>query len=52
MTYSPLVPYLVNQIILGALTYLQVVTKKPELKTQIDQYIIEKGLEDVIDKTK
>jgi hypothetical protein len=52
MVYNPLVPYLVNQIVLGSLTYQQVITKKPELKSQIDQYITEKGLDDVIDKTK
>lgn len=52
MVYNPLVPYLVNQIVLGALTYQRVITKKPELKTQIDQYIVEYDLVDVIDKTK
>lgn len=41
--------YLVNQIILGNLTYTEVVTKRPDLKTRIDAYIEEKGLE--IDKT-
>lgn len=41
--------YLVNQIILGKLTYQQVVTKRPDLKTAIDQYITDNDLE--IDKT-
>jgi hypothetical protein len=45
-----LVRYLVNQIVLGALTYQEVVTAKPELKTDMDTYIKEKGI--VIDKTK
>lgn len=44
-----MVAYLVNQIILGKLTYLEVVNARPELKTKIDVYIDEKGL--VIDKS-
>ncbi|MDF2844786.1 MAG: hypothetical protein K0R00_3212 [Herbinix sp.] len=45
-----MVAYLVNQIILGKLTYLQVITSKPELKEGIDKYITDNEL--TIDKTK
>jgi hypothetical protein len=48
--YSAKVVYLVNQIVIGKLTYLEVVAAKPELKDQIDAYITEKELN--IDKTK
>jgi hypothetical protein len=44
-----MVAYLVNQIVLGKLKYLEVVTAKPQYKAGIDAYIEEKGL--VIDKT-
>lgn len=44
--------YLVNQILLGTLTYQEIVTKRPDLKEKVDKYIEDKGLEDVIDKTK
>ena len=44
-----MVAYLVNQIILGNLTYRQIVTAKPELKAKSDAYIDEKELP--IDKT-
>ena len=49
MTYDVKVPYLVNQIVLGNLTYLQVIAKKPGLQSQIDVCIEEKGLQ--INKT-
>ena len=42
--------YLVNQMLLGALTYQEVVTARPDLKIAIDAYIEEKNLD--IDKTK
>lgn len=45
-----MVAYLVNQIVIGKLTYQQVITAKQELKEQIDTYIVVKGL--VIDTTK
>lgn len=44
-----MIAYLVNQIILGNLTYQEIITKRPDLKDGIDQYITEKGLS--IDKT-
>ena len=44
--------YLVNQILLGALTYQEIVTKRPDLKEKIDKYIEEKNLGKYIDKTK
>jgi hypothetical protein len=47
--YSWTVIYLVNQIVLGALTYQEVITARPDLKTKIDAYIAEKNL--TIDKT-
>lgn len=49
VTYSATVIYLVNQIVLGNLTYLEVIAKKPTLQPQIDSYIDEKGL--TINKT-
>jgi hypothetical protein len=45
-----MIAYLVNQIVLGKLTYLQVVTSKPDLKEGIDNYITAKEL--AVDKTK
>lgn len=47
-----MIAYLVNQILLGALTYQEIITKRPDLQARIDQYIIDKGLENQIDKTK
>jgi hypothetical protein len=44
-----MVAYLVNQIVLGNLTYLEVVTARPDLKVKIDTYIEDKNL--VINKT-
>lgn len=44
-----MIAYLVNQIILGKLTYNEVVTARPDLKSKIDDYIDDKGL--TIDKT-
>jgi hypothetical protein len=43
-----MVAYLVNQIVLGNLTYQEVVIKRPDLKVKIDAYIAEKEL--AIDK--
>lgn len=40
--------YLANQIILGTLEYSFVVTRKPELKADIDNYLTEKGRADLI----
>lgn len=45
-----MIAYLVNQIIIGNLTYLQVTTKRPDLKEGIDNYISTNNVE--IDKTK
>jgi hypothetical protein len=56
MQVSNTVIYLANQIVLGKLTYLQVVNSKtftethPEYKAQLDYYIEQNGL--VVDKTK
>lgn len=36
--------YIVSQIINGKLTYKQVTTARQDLKTMIDDYILEKGL--------
>jgi hypothetical protein len=47
-----MVAYLVNQILLGNLTYQEVITKRPDLKDKIDTYIVDKGLENQIDKSK
>lgn len=46
-----MIAYLVNQILLGKLTYQTVVTKRPDLKEQIDLYILENDLENSIDKS-
>ena len=40
--------YLANQIILGKLEYIIVITKKPELKNGIDEFLIEKNRKDLI----
>ncbi len=42
--------FLVRNIVMGKVTYLEVIEAKPELKEQIDAYIEQQGLE--IDKTK
>lgn len=44
-----MIAYLVNQIVLGNLTYIEVTTKRPDLKDRIDVYITDKQLN--IDKT-
>jgi len=41
--------FLVGQIRLGKITYQQVITSRPDLQTQIDDYITSKGLTDSID---
>jgi hypothetical protein len=45
-----LAAYFVNQILLGKLTYQEVITAKPELQTAMDAYITVHCL--TIDKTK
>lgn len=40
--------YLAQQIIESNLDYLYVIGKKPNLKTGIDAYLIEKGREELI----
>ncbi len=47
--YSATVRYLVNQILINNLTYLQVTAARPDLKKDIEDYIIQENLE--IDKT-
>ncbi len=47
--YSATVRYLVNQILMNNLTYLQVTTSRNDLKPDIDGYINQEGIE--IDKT-
>lgn len=44
-----MIAYLVNQIVLGNLTYQEIVTKRTDLQARIDQYITDKDL--CIDKT-
>lgn len=44
-----MIAYLVNQIILARLTYLQVVTARPDLKQELDAYIEDNNL--IVDKT-
>lgn len=40
--------YLGNQIIMGSLNYVTVVTKRADLKDGIDTYLIEKSRQDLI----
>jgi len=42
--------YLAQRIIDGVYTYEYVLSKRPDLKTAIDKYLIEKGREDLITK--
>jgi hypothetical protein len=49
MKISATARFLVRNIVLGNVTYLEVIAKKPELKEQIDAYIEQQGLD--IDKT-
>lgn len=39
------VRYLVNQMVMGRLTYAEVVTARPDLKEGIDKYISDNNLE-------
>lgn len=41
--------FLVMNIVLGKVTYIEVIEKKPDLKEQIDAYIEQQDL--VVDKT-
>lgn len=43
-----MVAYLAHRIIDGAYTYDYVISKRPDLKTSIDDYLISKGREDLI----
>nr|WP_295681486.1 hypothetical protein [uncultured Lachnoclostridium sp.]DAD92271.1 MAG TPA: hypothetical protein [Siphoviridae sp. ctQ0C17] len=47
--YSATVRYLVNQILINNLNYLQVTTSRNDFKPDIDSYINQEGIE--IDKT-
>jgi hypothetical protein len=40
--------YLAQRILDGAYTYDYVISKRPDLKTGIDAYLIEKGRQDLI----
>jgi hypothetical protein len=40
--------YLANRIIAGALDYTLVVTRRPDLKTDIDAFLITQGRADLI----
>jgi len=50
MKISATAKFLVRNIVMGKVTYLEVIEAKPELKEQIDTYIEQQGLE--IDKSK
>lgn len=43
-----IVAYLGNKIISGELTYSYVTSKRPDLKVEIDEYLIQKGHENLI----
>lgn len=47
-----MIAYLVNQILMGKLTYKEIITARTDLKDKIDEYISNKGLDGAIDKTK
>lgn len=49
MKISATARFLVRNIVLGNVTYQEVVAKRPDLKEQIDAYIEQQGIE--IDKT-
>lgn len=49
MKISATAKFLVRNIVMGKVTYLEVVEAKPELKEQIDAYIEQQGLN--VDKT-
>ncbi|MCL6617960.1 MAG: hypothetical protein K6T39_12925 [Anoxybacillus ayderensis] len=40
--------YLAQRILDGAYTYDYVISKRPDLKTGIDAYLIEKGRQDLV----
>ena len=50
MKISATAKFLVRNIVMGKVTYLEVIEARPELKEQIDAYIEQEHLE--IDKTK
>ena len=50
MKISTTAKFLVRNIVMDKVTYLEVIDARPELKEQIDAYIEQEGLE--IDKTK
>lgn len=49
MKISATAQFLVRNIVMGKVTYLEVIEAKPELKEQIDAYIEAQGL--TVDKT-
>lgn len=49
MKISATAKFLVRNIVMGKVTYLEVIEAKPELKEQIDAYIEQQGI--VVDKT-
>lgn len=46
--YSVTVVYMGSRIMTGALDYTTVVTKRPDLKVELDAYLTEQGREDLI----
>lgn len=49
MKISATAKFLVRNIVMGKITYLEALDAKPELKEQIDAYIEQQGI--VVDKT-
>ena len=45
---TPIEIYMANRIISGALSYTVVITKRPDLKAGIDEYLTEQGRADLI----
>jgi len=48
MTHSPIIIFVGDRIIWGEQDYLVFVTARPDLKPELDAYLIEKGYEHLI----
>jgi hypothetical protein len=46
--YSSTIVFLGNRIISGRTTYTEIVTSRPDLKSELDRYLIEQGRSDLI----
>lgn len=46
--YSPTIVFMGNRVIYAGTDYTTVVTKRPDLKAELDAYLTEQGREDLI----